>query len=135
MAEMELHLRQVGPSTSETRIREHIVLVDRPLPKGGTDAGPMGGEYFLASVGGCFMSTLLAAIKTRGADVSNVQTHVIGTLAESPTRYTSVELEVSGEYTDADLFARLVEIAENGCIMVQTLKRGIDFGVRIGAPA
>jgi len=134
MAEMKIRVRQVGPSTSEATIREHKVLVDRPEAKGGADEGPMGGEYFLAAVGGCFMSTMLAAIRAREAAVSDVEALVTGTLADSPTRFTSISLEVTGDCADSDLFERLVRIAENGCIMVTTLKRGVDFRVSVGSP-
>ena len=133
MAEMKIRVRQVGPSTSEATIREHKVLVDRPEAKGGADEGPMGGEYFLAAVGGCFMSTMLAAIKAREAAVSDVQILVTGTLADNPSRFTSVSLEVTGDCADSDLFAHLVGIAKNGCIMVNTLKGGVDFNVSVGA--
>lgn len=134
MAEMKARVRQVGPSTSEATIREHKVLVDRPEAKGGADEGPMGGEYFLVAVAGCFMSTMLAAIRAREADVSDVEILVTGTLADSPSRFTSVSLEVTGDCADSDLFERLVRIAENGCGMVNTLTRGVDFRVSVGSP-
>jgi putative redox protein len=134
MAEMKVRLRQVGPSTSEATIREHKVLVDRPEAKGGDDEGPMGGEYFLTAVAGCFMSTMLAAIRAREADVSNIETLVTGTLAEGPARFTSVSLEVTGNCADSDLFERLVRIAENGCAMVNTLASGVDFSVSVRSP-
>ena len=89
----------------------------------------MGGEYFLTAVGGCFMSTLLAAIKAREAPVTNVRTDVKGVLAEDPTRFSSVSLLVRAECEDGDLLNRLVQIAENGCSMVTTLKRDIEFSV------
>jgi putative redox protein len=129
---MKILIRQAAPSTSEASIRGHKVSIDRPLDKGGADAGPMGGELFLAAIGGCFMSNLLAAINARKAEVSNVQTEVIATLAEAPTRFTAVELCVSAECADRELFEKLVEIAERGCIMVNTLKGKIDLQVRIG---
>ena len=134
MAEMKIRVRQVGPSTSEAIIREHKVLVDRPEAKGGADEGPMGGEYFLTAVAGCFMSTMLAAIRAREADVSEVETLVTGTLADSPSRFTSVSLEVTGNCADSDLFESLVRIAENGCAMVNTLAHGVDFSVSVGSP-
>jgi putative redox protein len=127
---MKIQIRQVAASTSEATIRTHRVLVDRPTEKGGADAGPMGGEYFLAAVGGCFMSTLLAAIKARGANVSNVATEVDGTLEGTPPRFSAVELSVSGEYDDAEVFAKLVEIADRGCIMVNTLRGSVELRVR-----
>ena len=133
MPEVKVQLCQVGPSTSEATLpRGHKVLVDRPEAKGGEDKGPMGGEYFLTAVGGCFMSTLLAAIKAREAPVTNVRTDVKGVLAEDPTRFSSVSLFVRADCEDGDLLNRLVQIAENGCIMVTTLKRDIEFSVSAG---
>jgi len=129
---MKIHIRQTASSVSEATIRGHQVSIDRPLDKGGTDAGPMGGELFLAAIGGCFMSNLLAAINARKAKVSGVQTEVIATHADAPPRFTAVELLVSAECADRELFEKLVEIAERGCIMVNTLKGKIDLQVRIG---
>ena len=129
-----IQIRQTGAATSEAGIRQHKVLIDRPTSKGGDDQGPMGGELFLASIGGCFMSNLLAAIRAREAAVSDVRTEVIGSLAESPARFSSVELCVSANYSDRDLFEKLVEIAERGCIMVNTLRGTLEVTTRIGVP-
>jgi putative redox protein len=136
MATVKVLLQQVGPSTTESRMpRGHKGLVDRPESKGGADKGPMGGEYFLTAVGGCFMSTLLAAIKAREAPVSNVVTEVRGTLVDDPTRFASVSLAVTADCDDPELLAHLVQIAENGCIMVNSLKRGVEFEATVGAEA
>ena len=51
MTTMKIQVRQVSASTSEATFRTHHVLIDRPVEKGGTDRGPMGGDLFLASVG------------------------------------------------------------------------------------
>jgi organic hydroperoxide reductase OsmC/OhrA len=48
--------------------------------------GAMDGELFLASVGGCFMSNLLAAITARGAAITGAKAEVTGILLESPAR-------------------------------------------------
>jgi len=133
MAEIKIQLRQTAPSTSEATVRTHKFFVDRPAAKGGADEGPMGGEYFLAAVGGCFMSTLLAAVRAREAAISNIQTEVAGTMADNPARFTAIDLHVSADFRDRELFEKLVQIAENGCIMVNTLKGKIDLNVRIGA--
>jgi putative redox protein len=129
-----IQIRQTGAATSEAAIRQHKVFIDRPTSKGGDDQGPMGGELFLASIGGCFMSNLLAAIRAREADVSGVRTEVIGSLAEAPARFSAVELCVSANYSDRDLFEKLVEIAERGCVMVNTLRGTLEVTTRIGAP-
>jgi len=130
--EITVELAQIGASTTEVTIRKHKVLVDRPEPKGGADQGPMGGELFLAAVGGCFMSNLLAAVKARDADVSGATVHVAGTLLDAPTRFSAVELTVTAKYQDRQLFEKLVEIADRGCIMTNTLRGKLDLTVRIG---
>ena len=136
MPEVKVQLRQVGPTTSEAVLpRGHTVLVDRAEAKGGEDRGPMGGEYFLTSVGGCFMSTLLAAIKAREAPVSDVHTEVTGTLDGEPPRFSSVSLQVSADCDDDELLEHLVQVAQNGCIMVNSLKRGVGFSVSVGVAA
>jgi putative redox protein len=133
--DIKIQIRQISAATSEADIRLHSVLIDRPVSKGGEDQGPMGGELFLAAIGGCFVSNLLAAIKARGAEVSGVTAEVIGILTDSPARFTSVDVLVSADSPDRELFGKLVEVAERGCIMVNTLRGKLDLTVRIGAPA
>lgn len=126
-----VQVRQTGPSTSLASIRQHSVQIDRPEAKGGADQGPMGGELFLAAVGGCFMSTLLAAIRSRDAAVTEVQTQVTGTLTDAPVRFSSVELSLSAKCDDPDLLAKLSEIADRGCIMMNTLRGSLDLTVKV----
>jgi putative redox protein len=132
--QMKTHIRQLSDSTSEAIIRQHKILIDRPTAKGGQDQGPMGGELFLAAIGGCFSSNLLAAIKAREADVSEVQVEVIASLADAPARFATVEVSVSARYSDPQLFEKLVAIAEKGCIMMNTLRGKLDLTVRIATP-
>ena len=134
MAEIKVHIRATGVSTSEAAIRDHRVLIDRPSAKGGADLGPMGGELFLAAVGGCFMSNLLAAAKGREAEVTDIQTTVTGTLTDAPVRFSSVQLEVTAQCKDTQLLAKLVDIAERGCIMVNTLRGNVDLAVKLNLP-
>jgi putative redox protein len=133
MNEIKIQLRQVSAATSQLNVRAHQVLIDRPVEKGGTDKGPMGGELFLGSVGGCFMSNLLAAIRTREAEVSNVRTEVTGIVSDSPARFSAIELLVTADAPDQELFEKLIEIADRGCIMMNTLRGKIDVRIRIGA--
>jgi len=131
--EMKIQLRQISASTSEATMGRHQVLIDRPTAKGGADAGPMGGELFLAAVGGCFMSNLLAAIRAREAEISDVRVEVVGSLADSPARFAGVELRVAAESRDRELLERLAEIADRGCIMMNTLRGKLDVRVLIEA--
>jgi putative redox protein len=115
-------LEQDGPSTSKATVRSHTVFVDRPVAKGGADRGPVGGEYLLVALGGCFSSHLLAAIRAREAPVTGVRVSVNGTLDGSPERFTAFEVSVDATCTDPGLLRKLVEIAERACQVVGTLR-------------
>ena len=130
--EMKIQLRQISASASEATIGRHRVPIDRPAAKGGADAGPMGGELFLAAVGGCFMSNLLAAIRAREAEISDVSVEVLASIVDSPARFTRVELRVTAKSRDQELLERLVEIADRGCIMMNTLRGTLDVRLLIG---
>ena len=129
MAQMTIQLEQVSSTTTEAMVRAHRVLIDRPVDKGGTDLGPMGGELFLAAIGGCLMSNLLAAIRARNSDVSEVRTTVIGTIASAPARFSVVEVHLEAKGSSEEI-QRLVEIADRGCIMMNTLRGRFEVSIR-----
>ena len=116
-----VEFEQVGPATSEVKIRDHRVLVDRPEAKGGDNRGPMGGELLLAALGGCFCSNLLAAIRSREAAVSDVRVEVAGVLDGSPPRFERINLTVRAKHDDSELLEKLVTISERSCIVANTL--------------
>jgi putative redox protein len=131
-SEIKIQLRQTSISASEATIGRHRVTIDRPIAKGGADAGPMGGELFLAAVGGCLMSNLLAAIRAREADISDVNVEVVGSVADSPARFVGVELRVAANTHDHELLEHLVGIADRGCIMMNTLRGTLELRLLIG---
>ena len=128
-------IQQIGPSAGSATARTHTVYVDRPVDNGGSDRGPLGGEYLLVSLGGCFLSTLLAAVRTRDADVSNVRVSVVGTIGGVPERFESMALRVSARYSDADLMRKLVAMSERGCLVTNTLKDAVVLSVALEASA
>jgi putative redox protein len=77
------------------------------------------------------MSNLLKAIAARDAQISDVRTEVIATLVEAPARFSALELVVSADCEDRDLLRKLVEIADRGCIMMNTLRDKFDLRVRV----
>ena len=110
MADLTVTVTRVKEtSTSESAIREHRILVDRPTDKGGQDQGPMGGELLLAALGGCFMSNLIAA---------------------APPRFASIEMEVQGRASDPGALDKLVTIAERACIVHNTLSPAVPIKIR-----
>ena len=132
--EMKVVLQQVSPSATEATMGNHHVVVDRPVAKGGSDVGPMGGQLFLSAVGGCFMSNVLAAIKARNAAISNVSAEVTGSIVDSPARFAAIDVNVTAEQGDQTELEHIVTIADRGCIMMNTLRDKLDVKIRIGAP-
>lgn len=128
---ISVDVEQVGPSTGSAAARTHTVFVDRPIEKGGSDRGPLGGEYLLIALGGCFLSTLLAAARTREADVSNVRVSVAGTIGGVPERFESMAVRVSATYGDAELMGKLVAMSERGCLVTNTLKNAVTLSVTV----
>lgn len=122
---------QISPSTSQARVRQHAVLCDRPVEKGGEDRGPMGGELLLMGLGGCFMSNLLAAAKARDVPAANLSVEVIGRLADAPSRFLEIEMRVSGHIQDRDVMTKLVTIAERGCIVANTLRNALKLTINL----
>ena len=128
-------IEHVNQTTSKATVRTHTLLVDRSVPKGGLDLGPAGGEYLLVSLGGCFTSHLLAAIRAREAAVAHVRVAVTGTLAGTPERFTSFTMDVSAESQDAGLVRKLITIAARACQVVNTLGQVATIGITYrGAP-
>jgi len=121
--------------TSETAVQlqhDHFqITVDRPVDKGGGGKGLMGGQYLLIGIGGCFCSTLFAAAQSRSVDIEGLSVQVIASPSdELPRRFTDVELKVSYlSCSDDREFDKLLRIAEQGCISVNTVKRGINLSI------
>ena len=133
MADLTVTVTQVGEtSTSAGTARKHGVAIDRPADKGGHDAGPMGGELLLLALGGCFMSNLIAAARARDAKVRDLRVDVHGTLASAPPRFQSIAMVVQGRADDDATFDKLIQIAERGCIVHNTLAGAVALEIRRG---
>ena len=131
---MKIEIIQSSETSCSSKIRKHQVSCDRPQEKGGNDEGPMGGEYFLMGLGGCFTSNLLAAIKNRNANISNVQLDVTAILQGKPSRISEINIAVSADYEDQKLFEKLLIIAERGCIIANTIKDSVKLSVTVNIP-
>lgn len=129
MSTITVKMKQLSPTATEGSVRGHVVNIDRPEAKGGTDVGAMGGELLLMSLGGCFMSNLLEAVRTREAPISNINIDVVGNLEGTPPRFTAIDMRISADYgvEDADLFSKLITISERSCIVANSIKNAIDL--------
>ena len=122
-------VEHVHHTTSRVTVRTHTVLVDRPRARGGLDLGPVGGEYLLVSLGGCFTSHLLAAMRARDATLNGLRVSVGGTLDGTPERFTALTLDVTADDPDTALLAKLVTIAARGCQVMSTLRLAVPIAI------
>jgi putative redox protein len=128
-------IEHVTHTTSRATVRTHTFLVDRAVARGGYDLGPAGGEYLLVSLGGCFTSHLLAAIRAREAPVTNVSVVVKGTLDGTPERFTTFTMDVAAQCADPVLARKLITIAGRACQVISTLRQATPIAITYeGAP-
>ncbi len=132
MPTITVKLNQVDATTTSAQIRNHAIDIDRPQAKGGHDKGAMGGELLLASLGGCFNSNLLAAVRARDLDIKDIAIEVSGELAEAPARFASIDMVVTSAFADRAEFEKLVLMCERACIVANTLKGSVDLTVSVG---
>ncbi len=132
MPRITVNLRQVNEATSAAQIRSHRIDIDRPTAKGGQDKGAMGGELLLASLGGCFNSNLLAAIRARDLAIDDIAIEVSGELAAAPARFASIDMVVKSNYADRETLEKLVIMSERACIVANTLKNAVALSVSLG---
>lgn len=127
MTDIAVSLNPAGGSVVTGQARDHTITVDRPASKGGSDAGPMGGEYLLLALGGCYLSNFLAALGAEdpAAEATDVALTVTGTLTPAPTRFTEITVSVSAPAARRDLFEKPFLKAERGCIVHQSIRDAI----------
>jgi len=128
---LEARVDQIGPTTGQGTARTHSVVIDRPVEKGGNDRGPLGGELLLLSLGGCFLSNLLAAAGSRSAEVSNIRITVTGTVGGVPERFEAMEMRVAAKYSDSEMMRKLVAVAERGCLVTNTLRTALSLTIAL----
>ena len=135
MDDMTVALDQKGRTATVATVREHTIVMDRPVASGGTDAGPMGGETLLAALGGCFMSTLYAAAGARSIPVEGATCRVTGEFAANPRRFGAIRIEVACDSCPPADLAHLVEVAERGCLVAATLRPAVPVTASVAAAA
>ena len=57
---------------SEAKMRNHYGVLDRPIAKGGGDAGPTPVEYLLTAIASCVSMTLRIYLQQKNLDVGKI---------------------------------------------------------------
>ena len=131
MTDIAVTLKQHDSTASIATIRDHQIVMDRPEAKGGHNVGPMGGEALLASLGGCFMSNLRAAIAAReNVGIRDIALSITATVASDSARFSAIHLRVSAKAETAEL-QKLVTIADRSCIAANTLRQALELTVSV----
>ena len=131
MATVTVNVVQISNTTSMGTARGFELKMDRPIEKGGTNEGMMGGEALLNSLGGCFMSNLLAAARTRNCELTHARAEIEGEIADAPPRFSAIRMSISAECNPPDLLDKLVLVAERGCIVANTLKSAVELNIKV----
>lgn len=129
MPTVTVNVDQLDHTASQGTARNHTMIMDRPEAKGGQNKGPMGGEALLMGLGGCFLSNLFAAAASRDIELTNTRVEINGEVADTRPRYTDIHMKVTANCSAPEQLAKLVTIAERGCIAANTLVNAVNLTV------
>jgi len=133
----------VGPATgfrTEVDVAGHHLVVDEPIPVGGTDAGPSPYEMLLAALGSCTAMTLRIYADRRKWPLERVRVTLqhrkvhaedCAECERKPTKMDVVDriIALEGALTEEQR-TKLLEIAER-CPVHQTLRGPIQVNTRV----
>jgi putative redox protein len=88
----------------------HVLAVDEPVRRGGTNTGPSPFELLLASLGGCTAITFRMYAERKQWNLGTIQVN-LRLLKDGETQRIERTIQVSGAL-DADQQTRLLEIAD-----------------------
>lgn len=107
---------------------------------GGNDSAPWPSNYLLVATAGCQVEAMQQAMTKARIDEYEItvrarphQEDLGDEIPEYPDhmswRYTDIEMEIEVETTEENLdrVQRIVDLAEDACIVSRSVERGIDF--------
>ncbi|MCF6296256.1 MAG: OsmC family protein [Flavobacteriaceae bacterium] len=108
---------------AESKMRNHIVVIDEPVEVGGDDNGPTPIEYLLSAIGSCVAITLRMYAEHKGWDLGKITVDVSQETETTPNGIKKSLLEnisFENEITN-DQRKRLLNIAGK-CPVVKMVK-------------
>lgn len=125
---MEITAYWEGGYRCRVPIRSFEVRADEPPEAGGTDAGPMPTELFLASLAVCFTMAVHHAARKRGMELPDLAVRVRGDY--EGLRFSRLRVEIHSRHSREELEA-ILELAISYCYVSNTLreKPEMDFVV------
>ena len=109
----------------------HTLVVDRPAGKaGGAGLGFNGAQLLALALGGCFCNDLRYAADAMGIPLGGIAVSVTLALDGAPLLATAATLEVACETLDGSDPTRVIERAEAGCMVGNSLRQGVPVTIR-----
>jgi uncharacterized OsmC-like protein len=107
-------------------VRDLEVAADKPEPKGGTNAGPMPTELYLAALGSCMSMSVLAVAEKRRLTVEAL-TGEASLGFDDGHRAQDLRLELEVESPDpADEWETVARLAPGRCTVAEMTDRAIE---------
>lgn len=116
--------------------RDHRVIIDEPIEKGGTDAGMNPVELLLCSIAGCTTLTLSIYAEAMGVKAKNIEVSVEGDMNSAGMKgsarvrpgYNKIRMNISAETdVDPEVFQQVVDLALLRCPVEDSVKNGVEF--------
>jgi len=87
--ELEVKVSWLGGKRSQADVREFSFVIDNPEKRGGTNRGPRPTEILLASLGGCFITTLSRIAERMRIEISKLEMTLTGSTNSKETETTN----------------------------------------------
>jgi putative redox protein len=111
--------------------RQHAVIFDQTLEKGGTDLGVTPSELLLFALGSCMTFNMLHYARRNGMKITQLEVDLADEVSKSPERISKVAAQVcvSGDLAEEEI-RRLLHSAK-GCKIHNTLSVSPQIEVSI----
>ncbi len=133
MVSMTVELRNVeGTEAAMGWAGAHTIVVDRPDgTAGGQGLGFNGAQLLALAIGGCFCNDLRYIAHEQGAALDSISVSVTVNLEGDPLLTTSARMEVACTMQDGSDPAPIVEQAKAGCMVSNSLARGVPVAIEL----
>ena len=112
----------------------HTIVADRPEGKaGGLGLGFNGAQLLALALGGCFCNDLRYVADELGVKIGEISVDVAIELAGDPLVATAARLTVNCSTSDGSDPASVVERAKAGCMVSNSLSRGVPVSIAMAA--
>lgn len=139
MPEVTYHVKAAKTRGEFVKIyaRDHRVIVDEPIEKGGTDAGMNPVELLLGSIASCMTITLSIYAEAMGVKAEDITVNVEGDLDSAGQKgsarvrpgFLRIRMDISAKTNvSEETFQQVVDLACLRCPVEDSVSKGVEFG-------